>query len=378
MGLRIAFAQTDAERETIYRLRYDVYVREMHMFGDVADHSGGRLFDEHDATARLIFAEVDGEIVGTVRLNWGGDAPFSDEHRRTYGLDPFLEVVDSSQLLVVTRMIVRATHRGSPLTVALLRASAEFGRVQHAILAFCDCQPHLISFYQVAGFRTYTAAYNDPHFGIMIPLVLVGPDIEYLERVRSPLAEVLRSWSGDLSKFESLKTLIPDIPPVRAALRLDDRLATELQTLLGSHDDGRVGFFEDIDEAQFRRLLERGHVIECARGDVVIRRGQIVRTVFVVLEGELEAQRDGVRINVIRPSECFGEIAFLQGLPRTVDVVASAPRVLLLSLNEGVVRSLIAQDAGIAAKLLLNLARGLALKLARRDADGADTGAAAV
>jgi CRP-like cAMP-binding protein len=212
----------------------------------------------------------------------------------------------------------------------------------------------------------------------MIPLVLVGPDIEYLERIRSPLAEVLRGWPADLSKLDHLKALIPDAPPVRSALLPVDRLATELLALLASHDDGRVGFFHDIDEAEFRRLLERGHVIECTEGDFIIRRGQIVRTVFVVLKGELEAQRGGVGINAVHPGECFGEIAFLLGLPRTVDVVAKAPRVLLLSLNEGVVRSLIAKDPDIAAKLMLNMARGLALKLARRDAAKADTEAAAV
>ena len=207
----------------------------MHMFGDVADHSGGRLLDDHDATARLIFAESDGEVVGTVRLNWGGDAPFSDEHRVTYGLDPFLGVVERSRLLVATRMIVRATHRGSPLPLALWRACAEFGRAHDIMLAFCNYQPHLISFYQLAGFKPYTVAYNDPHFGIMIPLRARRPG-HRVSRTGTIAPRRRSSWLGrNLSKLDSVKALLPDAPPVRSALPSVDGLATQLRTLLGSH-----------------------------------------------------------------------------------------------------------------------------------------------
>jgi predicted GNAT family N-acyltransferase len=368
MNIRIAFAETDEQRDAVCRLRYDVYVREMHMFGDVADHAKSRLLDEDDAKGRLIYAEVDGEIVGGVRLNWGGDAPPSPEHRRTYGLDPFLGVVEAARILVVTRMIVRPSFRGGPLTVGLLRACAEFGRSQDTTLAFCDCQPHLISFYQAAGFRPYTVAFNDPHFGIMIPLVLLSPDGEYLERIGSPLAEVLREWPGIRASVERLRTLIPDSPPVRTAGRSWSEICERVDAFRTGSSDSSIGFFDGVDESQLRRLLERGHIIECVGGDVVIRRGQVIRTLFVVLDGELEARIDGAAINVIRAGECFGEIAFLHGVPRTVDVVARAPGVLLLALNESVLRSLLRDDPEIAARVLLNMARGLALKLARRDA----------
>ena len=73
---------------------------------------------------------------------------------------------------------------------------------------------------------------------------------------------------------------------------------------------------------------------------------------------------------MIRAGECFGEIAFLHGVPRTVDVVARAPGVLLLALNESVLRSLLRDDPEIAARVLLNTARGLALKLCQAGCRG--------
>jgi predicted GNAT family N-acyltransferase len=366
MSAQIRYADNPADREAVYRLRYDVYVREMHMFGDVADHTGGRLLDSHDDTGHLIIAEVDGAVVGTCRVNWGGDAPLSSEHRATYVLDPFLAVLAPARILVVTRLVVAPAHRNTELTLRLVVAAAEFGAARETTLAFCDCQPHLINLYQGLGFRSYTVAYNDPNFGIMVPLVLVSPDTSHFEALRSPLAQTLRGWPVT-PLLPKLLAMLPDTPPVREALVSRERLDTEVASLIASRSDGSVRFFDDVGEDSVRRLLKRGHLIECTRGDVVIRRGQILRTLFVVLSGDLEARLHGNVINVVRAGECFGEIAFLQGIPRTVDLVASSPRVLILSLNEATVRRLVADEPELAAKVFLNLARGLAQKLARRD-----------
>lgn len=366
MGVSIRFAASDADREAIYRLRYDVYVREMHMFADVADHAGGRLLDDHDQTARLILAEADGEAVGTMRLNWGGDAPISAEHRLTYGLDRFLTKIDPKQVNVITRLVVRPEYRRTDLTMGLIRLGATQVRALESTLQFCDCQPHLISMYEGLGFRPYATAYNDPHFGIMVPLVLVCADGERLASIHSPLEPIFRDWPPN-AELPSLLSLIPESPPVRVAMPSKERLDLDVTQLLESRGPDRVSLFDDLDEDQVRRLLRRGHVIECSRGAFVLRRGQILRTLFVLLQGELEARIDGVPINTVGSGEMFGEVAFLLGIPRTVDLLASSPHARLLSLNEAAVRKLIREDAELAAVIHLNVARALAVKLARRD-----------
>ncbi len=70
----------------MYRFRYEVFVQELSLFRESADHDEGSLSDEHDRTAHLIYAKDEDEIVGTVRINWGGDAPLSREFRETYQL----------------------------------------------------------------------------------------------------------------------------------------------------------------------------------------------------------------------------------------------------------------------------------------------------
>jgi CRP-like cAMP-binding protein len=82
--------------------------------------------------------------------------------------------------------------------------------------------------------------------------------------------------------------------------------------------------------------------------------------------GEVDDRgRDGDTIvNVLSPGDAFGEMAFLLERPRSFDVdAATAARVL--SLSEGALRAVIADDANIAAKLLLNLSRMLCVRLIR-------------
>jgi CRP-like cAMP-binding protein len=68
---------------------------------------------------------------------------------------------------------------------------------------------------------------------------------------------------------------------------------------------------------------------------------------------------------VLSAGDAFGEMAFLLERPRSFDVDAATDRTRILSLSEGALRTMIAEDATIAAKLLLNLSRMLCVKLIR-------------
>ena len=65
----IKVAKSDKDRERIFRFRYDVYVTEMGKSPTEADHQKKIIRDELDNDAHLLYAEDEGQIVGTVRLN---------------------------------------------------------------------------------------------------------------------------------------------------------------------------------------------------------------------------------------------------------------------------------------------------------------------
>ncbi len=113
-------------------------------------------------------------------------------------------------------------------------------------------------------------------------------------------------------------------------------------------------------------MLASSHVIQCAPGDYLIRRGQVARTVFVVLSGSLEV-RDGERVvATTTEGEVLGEVAFLLSSSRISDVCATGTGARVLCLSEKSLRGLIDSSSRAAAMLLLNLSRALAHKLVQR------------
>lgn len=95
-------------------------------------------------------------------------------------------------------------------------------------------------------------------------------------------------------------------------------------------------------------------------GDVLCREGEHGRDLFVVIEGALEVRsREGL-LSMCRPGDVVGEIAFLDGRPRSADVAAVGATVVLHWTREAL-EALFRRDPRIRASVL----QGLALKQAQ-------------
>lgn len=359
-------ARTAEEREAIYRLRYEIYVVAQQLFVDVADHARRQLRDADDDSARLLYAEADGEVIGTLRLHWGADAPFPEGLVAPYDLARFADVVPRERMMVLTRFMVRPDHRGGATTFALMAEATRFGKDAGVDLAFCDCQPHLIRLYSSVGFRTYKSTFNDAAFGLMVPLVLVGCDLEYFRRIRSPLLAVAPDAEHRPELAARIAERISGRPPL---VRREDTTPEAFFAELGSAVEREaVSLFDGLDAAQRDRLLAQSHILECEPGDVLIRAGQITRTLYVVLNGALEVREADELVAVATEGEIVGEVAFLMGGRRMSDVRVAAQGARVLALSESTLRDLVENDAPLAARLLLNLSRAVCAKLQQRSA----------
>ena len=94
-------AFTDAERNAIYRQRYEIYVEEMQRYDSTADHTNRWLVEDVDEVSRLFYAIQDGHLVGSIRLTLGLDGGLSDALVDKYSLAPFLEEVPADQILII-------------------------------------------------------------------------------------------------------------------------------------------------------------------------------------------------------------------------------------------------------------------------------------
>jgi CRP-like cAMP-binding protein len=118
-----------------------------------------------------------------------------------------------------------------------------------------------------------------------------------------------------------------------------------------------------LSEQEADRCLPRSNIIECQAGDRVLKKGGVARNMFVVLGGTLEVRDGETLIRVMGPGDVFGEMAFLLGRPRAADVYAVTDGVRVLSLSESTIREMIASDPSVAARLLLNVAKILCLRV---------------
>ncbi len=353
----LRFASTPEDREAVYRLRYDVYVEELgHSFELPAGDE--RLPDPPARPSRLLMAEAEGALLGTLAFDWGGDRGFDAETSQTYRLAEFLAVLPPAGLLVFHRFLTTPEARLGPAPELLLEGLLRFALEQGVRAIFCDCRPHLLNAYLRLGFRPFAPTASNPIAGLLVPLVLLLDDHQHLARLRARFALVARSRSSDPLLLARLAALLPDSSAVRT-LAAGTADWPALATALGRQAE----LFEGLDAGEVAQLLDQGSIIDCGPGQPVVRQGVTDRTVFLLLEGLAEVWRDGATVGIVGPGGTFGEVALLTGRPRTADVIA-ATQCRVLALRAKTLAALVEGQSTLAAKLLRNLATGLAEKLA--------------
>jgi hypothetical protein len=360
----IHLAERDDEKRAVYRFRYDVYVEEMGRYRGAADHEQRLLVEPEDDTARIFYAARDGQVVGTGRLSWGGDAPFSSRLIEHYRLAPFLDELPPDTMVVGERGMVAPHLRGSELFKDMGREMRRFVSQHRVQLVFGACEPHLLSLYVSRGARTYSNRnINSPESGYLIPIVTVAEDVAYLKRIGVPDAHLVADFGDDARIPACVDRLITSCSSVTS-----HHLTSSAAYLGKVHDalrelaDSEFSALDGLSEEEAARCLGKSNIIECGAGDRVLKKGGTGRNMFIVLDGTLEV-RDGEKLlRVLSPGDVFGEMAFLLERPRSADVYAATDGVRVLSLSESTLRALIGSDPEFAAHLLLNISKILCLR----------------
>ncbi len=336
-------ALSEAEREAVYRFRYRVYVEEMKRYGSIADHEGRRLVEPDDARSHHYYVSDGEAVVGTMRLTWGGDAPFTERHVEQYDLAPFLAELPPEQIVIGERFMVERAYRGTDLIYRLFCTYLGFVNERRIQLIFGDSEPHLLNLYQGLGFRTYSKRnVNSPETGYLIPLVMVPEDLDYMRAIKSPLCAVLQDFGAETRVPACLSALLATGGAVKShRLSARDGYWGDVKQALGV-SASRVQLFDGLSEEQTQRCLGKSNVIACRRGDRLIKRGNVAQNMFVVLSGTLEVRDDdGYPLAWAGAGDIVGEMAFLLKSPRSMDVYAVTDDVRVLSLSESVIKAMI-------------------------------------
>jgi CRP/FNR family transcriptional regulator, cyclic AMP receptor protein len=108
-----------------------------------------------------------------------------------------------------------------------------------------------------------------------------------------------------------------------------------------------VPIFSGCSKKELLTIAKVVRSIDHEPGDAIAEEGQPGAGLFVIEEGEADVRIGGRTINHLGPGEFFGELALLDGGPRTATVVATTP-MKLFALTEWVFRGLLIEHPTIA------------------------------
>lgn len=119
-----------------------------------------------------------------------------------------------------------------------------------------------------------------------------------------------------------------------------------------------VPLFADCDDKQLAFIATQVDEVDFPSGRELCREGDPGGEFFIILSGRADVRRKGQQLRELGPGEFFGEIALLDGGPRTASVTAKEPMKCLV-LSRGEFQNVVRQNATIAVTVLQTLGERL-------------------
>ncbi len=116
-----------------------------------------------------------------------------------------------------------------------------------------------------------------------------------------------------------------------------------------------VPLFAACSRKDLQTIARASDEVRVEQGRMLVEEGQPGHEAFVIMEGTARVERSGTTVVELGPGDYFGELALLDGGPRTASVVAATPMTLLV-LGQREFSGAIDAVPGLAHKLLAALA----------------------
>jgi len=113
----------------------------------------------------------------------------------------------------------------------------------------------------------------------------------------------------------------------------------------------RVPLFAGCSDQDVREIAGLAHLLLFEDGTVIVPEGEEGLGFYLLLSGEARVVQGERELNRMAAGDFFGEIALLEGTPRTASVVAVGP-VVCLGILRGDFRPLLVRQPRIALRII--------------------------
>ena len=117
-----------------------------------------------------------------------------------------------------------------------------------------------------------------------------------------------------------------------------------------------VPLFMECSDRQLEFIATQVEDVDIPTGDVLCREGTSGGDFFVIVKGTARVERDGKMLRTLGPGGFFGEIAIIDGGPRTATVTAETP-MRVLNLSRGQFQNVLTASPDMARQLLYAVTR---------------------
>jgi len=159
----------------------------------------------------------------------------------------------------------------------------------------------------------------------LVGIELSQPLVDRIQRAADTKIVIL--GSDDLRDTRTQRVVPEPVSAAELASSLSALCPTEGKVIL--HDLLQSETFEAFTQEAVGYLLSRAAATQWQPGQVLFRRGEPGDTMFFILTGSMDISLDGHSLVTLGTGSLFGEMAMLQGTPRSATATAVEPTVLL-------------------------------------------------
>lgn len=120
----------------------------------------------------------------------------------------------------------------------------------------------------------------------------------------------------------------------------------------------KTPIFANTSPASLKAMLKSAVEKTVKAGDKLVKKGETGAGFYLILDGRTEVVADGEKLAEFGPGDFFGELAVIDGAPRTADVIAKTDTTCLV-VTQWAMRSIISAHSEIALSMLEELVRRL-------------------